>query len=504
MDNYEYNKLHGKNILWLDNTIVTGKKFYHMFFTLFFYTLPYIFTMSILLKLGKIKLYLNILYILISSIFYVIQVYCTIKGGCTDPGILPRQNADIYYTTSKPNLKYRISGHMLKLNYCYTCSLFRPPRTSHCAICDNCVERFDHHCLWLGTCVGKRNYKYFYCLVGLLNINAIFQISFCVYVLVYEINLFKLKQNGYTLIIIISCIILYDLLFLLCFIGKLFFLHTYLVFKNLTFYEHAKEKMNIFPKGTNPFKKYSFFNPKSILFLPEIKSRLLDEIKKQEIEKAKKMNNNNNTNNNKIKKKKKDSQYLYEINKNIKILDDNNNNKFEDRKYHTNESNGTKIKYLETCQQFQSAYSKKKVISVIKISKINKRKVYNDDNFMSSSKRTMSPSSFDFKTYMNKKEKLIKKNLRNMLSSSESSGKGILDNLENQNVEITPYDISKLKFNNTNINNNQNNNIVTTTDRFEKGNTGLKSYISTNHISSKKPKILFAKVDDSFEEDEKQ
>ena len=123
---------------------------------------------------------------------------------------------------------------------------------------------------------------------------------------------------------------------------------------------------------------------------------------------------------------------------------------------------------------------------------------------MSSSKRTMSPSSFDFKTYMNKKEKLIKKNLRNMLSSSESSGKGILDNLENQNVEITPYDISKLKFNNTNINNNQNNNIVTTTDRFEKGNTGLKSYISTNHISSKKPKILFAKVDDSFEEDEKQ
>ena len=25
--------------------------------------------------------------------------------------------------------------------------------------CDNCVEIFDHHCLVLGTCIGKRNLK---------------------------------------------------------------------------------------------------------------------------------------------------------------------------------------------------------------------------------------------------------------------------------------------------------------------------------------------------------
>lgn len=32
--------------------------------------------------------------------------------------------------------------------------------TEHCRPCNKCVSGFDHHCKWLNTCIGDKNYKW--------------------------------------------------------------------------------------------------------------------------------------------------------------------------------------------------------------------------------------------------------------------------------------------------------------------------------------------------------
>ena len=401
--NLELDQIYGNNRIWCNNKIITGSKFYNMFLTFFLYTIPYILSIIFFLKLGPLELYLNIIYIIISSILYIIHFYAMIKGGCTDPGILPRQNSDVYYTTNRANMKKIINGHILRVNYCYSCYLFRPPRTSHCAVCDNCVERFDHHCMWLGTCVGKKNYKYFYTLLGSLNINAIFQIIFCLYVLTIEAKKIKNKENkGYTFIIIIGFIILYNLLFVIIFIGKLFILHTYLVIKGLTFYEYSKDKMKSYPNKMNPFNRYKLFSKKCILFRRKEKSFLLSA--------------------------------LNQLNKDSTI-EINKHSKFKKKSYNEEKSSydsgGIKVKYLKT-QTFQSTHSRKKILGNNNIIKRDKKK-FCDDNNINSSKRTIGPTSLDFKKSLNNQE------IQNKMMVSSSEGSKDIDFDKNANVVINPY-----------------------------------------------------------------
>ncbi|KAH8696728.1 DHHC zinc finger membrane protein [Talaromyces proteolyticus] len=64
-------------------------------------------------------------------------------------------------TTELPEYQsYTVNSHG-GARFCKKCQCPKPDRTHHCSSCKRCVLKMDHHCPWLATCVGLRNYKAF-------------------------------------------------------------------------------------------------------------------------------------------------------------------------------------------------------------------------------------------------------------------------------------------------------------------------------------------------------
>ena len=228
---------------------MTGKNFYMMLISFLLFSIP---TILFQIIIFRIKSYIIFSFILL---FYIIAIFSVSRGGCTDPGIIPRQKLS-KLTRTKKDFNFVKGGSIVKYSYCYTCNIFRPPRTSHCAQCDNCCLRFDHHCLWLGNCVGQRNYKFFFILVNSLNILSLLEIIYSIYIIVVSIKDHEEKKIEFRTftISVLSCVAFFDLLFFVFFLGKLCGLHWKLVITNTTFYDHYKKKINN-PVNDNPYYK---------------------------------------------------------------------------------------------------------------------------------------------------------------------------------------------------------------------------------------------------------
>ena len=60
--------------------------------------------------------------------------------------------------------------------FCDTCNIIRPQHAKHCRTCNNCVNGFDHHCPWTGTCIAERNLRYF---IGFVTFSGLYGAVAC-------------------------------------------------------------------------------------------------------------------------------------------------------------------------------------------------------------------------------------------------------------------------------------------------------------------------------------
>ncbi|KAG9324897.1 hypothetical protein KVV02_003304 [Mortierella alpina] len=127
---------------------------------------------------------------IIQAYLFIVAFSSMLKTSWTDPGVIPRgidgdppldapleleqSSASFYPPRSLPRQKeVQIGNYTVRLKYCDTCKIYRPPRCSHCRQCDNCVEDEDHHCIWLNNCIGRRNYRYFLIFVSTASLYAL-------------------------------------------------------------------------------------------------------------------------------------------------------------------------------------------------------------------------------------------------------------------------------------------------------------------------------------------
>lgn len=135
--------------------------------------------------------------------------------------------------------------------------IFRPPRASHCHICNYCIEKFDHHCPWIGSCIGKKNYFWFMTYVFFVGVHVSFLFAVCL-ACVIKMIIERIDKGSDSVWYAVPNIVILGIMGLLAFgfcifIWVLFFYHILLIATNQTTGEYLKQFKGNHPN--NPFSR---------------------------------------------------------------------------------------------------------------------------------------------------------------------------------------------------------------------------------------------------------
>lgn len=133
---------------------------------------------------------------------------------------------------------------------CTYCNVVQPPRAKHCHDCDRCVLQFDHHCVWLGTCIGQGNHCRFWWYICE-------ETALCLWTGILYITYLKANISRAWWMDAIMILLLVTLSITLIFLLLLLLFHTYLVLTNQTTYELVRRRRIPYLRGI-PERVYPF------------------------------------------------------------------------------------------------------------------------------------------------------------------------------------------------------------------------------------------------------
>ncbi|XVE56522.1 hypothetical protein DITRI_Ditri04bG0017400 [Diplodiscus trichospermus] len=265
-----YKAWKGSNVFVLGGRLIFGPDVRSLFFTIFLIAAPVaVFYVFVARKLmDDFPHHLGISIMVVAVALTLCDIILLLLTSGRDPGIIPRNThppePEGYdgMTEVRPGLTpplrlprtkdVIINGISVKIKYCDTCMLYRPPRCSHCSVCDNCVDRFDHHCPWVGQCIGLRNYRFFFMFVLFATLLCLYVHGFCwVYIRRImdgeEITIWKAmtKTPASVVLIIYTFISVW-------FVGGLTIFHLYLISTNQSTYENFRYR---YDRRENPYNK---------------------------------------------------------------------------------------------------------------------------------------------------------------------------------------------------------------------------------------------------------